>query len=97
MKTRFELNALTLHLQPPGKRTSGMPVQAKLDAYLWFGSCFDSGHVLDHLPEGFFPDPSGGSGAGPPKVLLSAGMNSKKQPSSLEFKEPHLVIERSSL
>lgn len=63
---------LTLFLKPPGKRTSGLPVQAKLDVYFWFGSCSDSAHVLDNLPEGFFPDPSGGTGTGPPKSLLSA-------------------------
>lgn len=52
-------------------------MQAKLDVYFWFGSCSDSAHVLDNLPEGFFPDPSGGTGTGPPKSLLSAGTNSE--------------------
>uniref|UniRef100_A0A8C7N0A7 Fer-1 like family member 6 n=1 Tax=Oncorhynchus kisutch TaxID=8019 RepID=A0A8C7N0A7_ONCKI len=43
----------TLFLKPPGKRVAGWSVQAKLDVYLWLGSCRDSSHVLDNLPGGF--------------------------------------------
>lgn len=70
-------------------------MQAKLDVYFWFGSCSDSAHVLDHLPEGFSPDPSGGTGTGPPKSLLSAGTNSRNSRNSLPpltINESHLVI-----
>uniref|UniRef100_A0A8C7N042 Fer-1 like family member 6 n=1 Tax=Oncorhynchus kisutch TaxID=8019 RepID=A0A8C7N042_ONCKI len=45
----------TLFLKPPGKRVAGWSVQAKLDVYLWLGSCRDSSHVLDNLPGGFEP------------------------------------------
>uniref|UniRef100_A0AAZ3QBL6 C2 domain-containing protein n=1 Tax=Oncorhynchus tshawytscha TaxID=74940 RepID=A0AAZ3QBL6_ONCTS len=43
----------TLFLKPPGKRVAGWSIQAKLDVYLWLGSCRDSSHVLDNLPGGF--------------------------------------------
>ncbi|XP_037095940.1 fer-1-like protein 6 isoform X1 [Syngnathus acus] len=44
---------ITLFLKPPGKRVTGFSVQAKVDVYLWFGSCVDSVHMLDELPKGF--------------------------------------------
>ncbi|XP_019714519.1 fer-1-like protein 6, partial [Hippocampus comes] len=44
---------VTLFLKPPGNRATGFSVQAKVDVYLWFGSCTDSAHMLDDLPEGF--------------------------------------------
>ncbi|XP_078796311.1 fer-1-like protein 6 isoform X2 [Oryzias latipes] len=53
---------LTLFLKPPGKRTAGLMVQAKLDVFLWFGSCSDSAHVLDDLPAGFGPASAEDSG-----------------------------------
>ncbi|XP_051565654.1 fer-1-like protein 6 [Myxocyprinus asiaticus] len=43
----------TLFLKPPGKRGPGWTVQAKLDVYLWLGTCKDSSHVLENLPSGF--------------------------------------------
>uniref|UniRef100_A0A671K7F8 C2 domain-containing protein n=1 Tax=Sinocyclocheilus anshuiensis TaxID=1608454 RepID=A0A671K7F8_9TELE len=43
----------TLFLKPPGKRGPGWTVQAKLDVYLWLGTCRDSFHMLDNLPSGF--------------------------------------------
>uniref|UniRef100_A0A8K9XXV2 Fer-1 like family member 6 n=1 Tax=Oncorhynchus mykiss TaxID=8022 RepID=A0A8K9XXV2_ONCMY len=49
----------TLFLKPPGKRVAGWSIQAKLDVYLWLGSCRDSSHVLDNLPGGF--EPKGGA------------------------------------
>ncbi|XP_067109609.1 fer-1-like protein 6 [Osmerus mordax] len=45
----------TLFLKPPGKRVVGWTVLAKVDIYLWFGSCTDSSHVLEELPEGMEP------------------------------------------
>ncbi|XP_077583821.1 fer-1-like protein 6 isoform X1 [Stigmatopora nigra] len=44
---------LTLFLKPPGKHMTGFSVQAKVDVYLWFGSCVDFDHTLDNLPVGF--------------------------------------------
>uniref|UniRef100_A0A8K9V5Q4 Fer-1 like family member 6 n=1 Tax=Oncorhynchus mykiss TaxID=8022 RepID=A0A8K9V5Q4_ONCMY len=41
------------------KRVAGWSIQAKLDVYLWLGSCRDSSHVLDNLPGGF--EPKGGA------------------------------------
>ncbi|KAJ8352748.1 hypothetical protein SKAU_G00242240 [Synaphobranchus kaupii] len=43
----------TLFLKLPGKRLTGSTVQAKLDVYLWLGSCRDSAHMLENLPSGF--------------------------------------------
>ncbi|XP_061089829.1 fer-1-like protein 6 [Conger conger] len=43
----------TLFLKPPGKRLTGWTVQAKLDVYLWLGSCQNSTHILENLPLGF--------------------------------------------
>ncbi|KAL0985656.1 hypothetical protein UPYG_G00160070, partial [Umbra pygmaea] len=43
----------TLFLKPPGKRVAGWSVQAKVDLYLWLGSCRDSSYMLENLPEGF--------------------------------------------
>uniref|UniRef100_A0A669B099 Fer-1 like family member 6 n=1 Tax=Oreochromis niloticus TaxID=8128 RepID=A0A669B099_ORENI len=50
---------ITLFLKPPGKRVTGLSVQAKLDVYLWFGACRDSSHMLDNLPAGFTPATGG--------------------------------------
>uniref|UniRef100_A0A3Q2DZI6 Fer-1 like family member 6 n=1 Tax=Cyprinodon variegatus TaxID=28743 RepID=A0A3Q2DZI6_CYPVA len=61
---------LTLYLKPPGKRPSGLSVQAKLDVYLWFGACSDSAHMLDDLPAGYRPDTGGADGNSPPSYLL---------------------------
>ncbi|KAM9850875.1 fer-1-like protein 6 isoform 2-T2 [Aulostomus maculatus] len=44
---------ITLFLKPPGKRVTSLSVQAKVDVYLWLGSCLDSSHMLDNLPAGF--------------------------------------------
>ncbi|XP_036065508.1 fer-1-like protein 6 isoform X2 [Oryzias melastigma] len=60
---------LTLFLKPPGKRTIGLTVQAKLDVFLWFGSCSDSAHMLDDLPAGFRPASAEESGL--PSYLAS--------------------------
>ncbi|KAJ8383948.1 hypothetical protein AAFF_G00213170 [Aldrovandia affinis] len=57
--------------QPPGKRVIGWTVQAKLDVYLWLGSCGDSSHMLENLPAGFEPDRlSEQQAAIPPDQLL---------------------------
>uniref|UniRef100_A0A7N6BQ01 C2 domain-containing protein n=1 Tax=Anabas testudineus TaxID=64144 RepID=A0A7N6BQ01_ANATE len=37
------------------KRVAGLSVQAKLEVYLWFGTCSDSGNMLEGLPAGFVP------------------------------------------
>lgn len=60
-------------VQPPGKRPSGLSVQAKLDVYLWFGACSDSAHMLDDLPAGYRPDTGGADGNSPPSYLLCTG------------------------
>lgn len=61
-------------LQPPGKRVAGLSVQAKLDVYLWLGTCLDSGSMLDDLPAGFTPASGGVDASNPPAYLVSAGM-----------------------
>nr|XP_046260385.1 fer-1-like protein 6 isoform X2 [Scatophagus argus] len=61
---------LTLFLKPPGKRVTGLPVQAKLDVYLWFGTCSDASHMLDDLPAGCSPATGGADANSPPKYLL---------------------------
>ncbi|KAK5860785.1 hypothetical protein PBY51_022243 [Eleginops maclovinus] len=61
---------LTLFLKPPGKRVAGLSVQAKLDVYLWFGTCSDSNHMLDDLPAGFSPARGDADASCPPKRLL---------------------------
>ncbi|XP_038157296.1 fer-1-like protein 6 isoform X2 [Cyprinodon tularosa] len=66
---------LTLYLKPPGKRPSGLSVQAKLDVYLWFGACSDSAHMLDDLPAGYRPDTGGADGNSPPSYLLCTEQN----------------------
>uniref|UniRef100_A0AAZ3RIK2 C2 domain-containing protein n=1 Tax=Oncorhynchus tshawytscha TaxID=74940 RepID=A0AAZ3RIK2_ONCTS len=58
----------TLFLKPPGKRVAGWSIQAKLDVYLWLGSCRDSSHVLDNLPGGF--EPKGGTDIGNNNLFL---------------------------
>lgn len=55
-------------MQPPGKRGAGLPVQAKLDVFLWFGKASDSSHMLDNLPAGFSPNKEN-----PPSCLINAG------------------------
>ncbi|XP_056245789.1 fer-1-like protein 6 [Seriola aureovittata] len=61
---------ITLFLKPPGKRVAGLSVQAKLDVYLWFGTCSDSRHMLDDLPAGFTPTRGGADSNSPPTHLL---------------------------
>ncbi|XP_035994611.1 fer-1-like protein 6 isoform X2 [Fundulus heteroclitus] len=61
---------LTLYLKPPGKRPAGLSVQAKLDVYLWFGTCSDSSHMLDDLPAGYTPSTGGIDAKSPPLYLL---------------------------
>ncbi|XP_041663567.1 fer-1-like protein 6 [Cheilinus undulatus] len=61
---------ITLFLKPPGKRVSGFTVQAKLDVYLWFGSCEDSVHMLDDLPAGLSPNKGGTDACNPPASLI---------------------------
>ncbi|XP_013885844.1 fer-1-like protein 6, partial [Austrofundulus limnaeus] len=61
---------VTLFLKPPGKRVATLSVQAKLDVYLWFGSCSDSGHMLDDLPAGFKPDTGSFDASSPPLHLV---------------------------
>uniref|UniRef100_A0A3Q3JTY7 C2 domain-containing protein n=1 Tax=Monopterus albus TaxID=43700 RepID=A0A3Q3JTY7_MONAL len=61
---------VTLFLKPPGKRATGLPVQAKLDVYLWFGTCSDSSHMLDNLPAGFRPDTRGADASSLPTSLI---------------------------
>ncbi|KAL3969404.1 nuclease HARBI1 [Sarotherodon galilaeus] len=60
---------ITLFLKPPGKRVTGLSVQAKLDVYLWFGACRDSSHMLDNLPAGFTPATRGADANSPPTHL----------------------------
>lgn len=48
-------------------------VLAKLDVYLWLGSCNESGHLLDNLPAGFTPTTEGRDPLGPPTHLIPAG------------------------
>uniref|UniRef100_A0A4W6G201 Fer-1 like family member 6 n=1 Tax=Lates calcarifer TaxID=8187 RepID=A0A4W6G201_LATCA len=63
---------ITLFLRPPGKRVAGLSVQAKLDVYLWLGTCLDSGSMLDDLPAGFTPASGGVDASNPPAYLVSA-------------------------
>lgn len=60
-------------VQPPGKRVTGLSVQAKLEVYLWLGTCSDSSHMLDGLPEGFIPSTKGADGSNPPTHLQCPG------------------------
>ncbi|XP_029967575.1 fer-1-like protein 6 isoform X2 [Salarias fasciatus] len=64
---------ITLFLKPPGKRVSGLSVQAKLDVYLWFGACSDSGHMLVDLPAGVTPATGGANASNPPTHLRCSG------------------------
>ncbi|XP_076119323.1 fer-1-like protein 6 [Alosa pseudoharengus] len=43
----------TLFLKPPGRLGNSWAVQAKLEVYLWLGTCQDSAHMMDNLPSGF--------------------------------------------
>uniref|UniRef100_A0A7N6B2H0 C2 domain-containing protein n=1 Tax=Anabas testudineus TaxID=64144 RepID=A0A7N6B2H0_ANATE len=60
---------ITLFLKPPGKRVAGLSVQAKLEVYLWFGTCSDSGNMLEGLPAGFVPAIGGADASNPPTHL----------------------------
>lgn len=61
-------------VQPPGKRVAAdLSVQAKLDVYLWFGISSDSNHMLDNIPEGFFPATGGADANNPPTYLNGIG------------------------
>ncbi|CAN9498589.1 unnamed protein product [Ophioblennius macclurei] len=64
---------ITLFLKPPGRRVSGLSVQAKLDVFLWFGSCSDSGHMLVDLPAGVTPPTGSADTGGLPTHLKCAG------------------------
>ncbi|XP_063069858.1 fer-1-like protein 6 isoform X2 [Engraulis encrasicolus] len=67
----------TLFLKPPGRRGSTWAVQAKLDVYLWLGTCQDSSHKMDNLPAGFEvlqAGPNERPGA-PPAYLLYPGQH----------------------
>lgn len=69
------------HLQPPGKRVAGFSIQAKLEVYLWYGTCSDSVHMLDGLPAGFSPTTGGADSSCPPTGLLCAGETDKSSQS----------------
>ncbi|XP_074551223.1 fer-1-like protein 6 [Halichoeres trimaculatus] len=64
---------ITLFLKPPGKRVSGLSVQAKMDVYLWLGTCEDSVNMLDDLPAGFSSATGGTDASNPPTALVCAG------------------------
>uniref|UniRef100_A0A8C4ZD49 C2 domain-containing protein n=1 Tax=Gadus morhua TaxID=8049 RepID=A0A8C4ZD49_GADMO len=59
----------TLFLKSPGKRLAPWSVLAKVDVYLWLGSCSESGHLLEDLPAGFNPITEGWDPLGPPTHL----------------------------
>ncbi|XP_056144940.1 fer-1-like protein 6 [Lampris incognitus] len=61
---------LTLFLKPPGKRVAGWSVVAKLDVYLWLGTCTNSRHMLEDLPAGFTPSTRGPAVTGSPPTHL---------------------------
>ncbi|KAA8593057.1 hypothetical protein FQN60_018512, partial [Etheostoma spectabile] len=61
---------ITLFLKPPGKRVVGLSVQAKLDVYLWYGTCSESVHMLDDLPSGFVSATGGVDANCPPTSLV---------------------------
>ncbi|CAK6967621.1 fer-1-like protein 6, partial [Scomber scombrus] len=61
---------ITLFLKPPGKRGTGLSVQAKVDVYMWFGKCSESIHMLDNLPAGFTPATGGAEASYPPSHLV---------------------------
>ncbi|XP_054471398.1 fer-1-like protein 6 [Anoplopoma fimbria] len=63
---------ITLFLKPPGKRTAELSVQAKVDVYLWYGTCLDSAHMLDDLPAGLSSATGGADASCPPASLLCA-------------------------
>ncbi|CAJ1079021.1 fer-1-like protein 6 [Xyrichtys novacula] len=66
---------ITLYLKNPGKRVSGLTVQAKIDVYLWLGTCDDAVKMLDDLPAGFTPATGGANASNPPSHLISAEQN----------------------
>uniref|UniRef100_A0A8C4E0T4 Fer-1 like family member 6 n=1 Tax=Dicentrarchus labrax TaxID=13489 RepID=A0A8C4E0T4_DICLA len=61
---------MTLFLKPPGKRVVGLSVQAKLDVFLWYGTCSESNHMLDDLPAGFSPATGRADANSPPAYLV---------------------------
>ncbi|XP_053184260.1 fer-1-like protein 6 [Scomber japonicus] len=61
---------ITLFLKSPGKRGTGLSVQAKVDVYLWFGKCSESFHMLDNLPAGFTPATGGADASYTPSHLV---------------------------
>ncbi|XP_068590271.1 fer-1-like protein 6 [Cebidichthys violaceus] len=63
---------MTLFLKPPGKRDADISVQAKVDVYLWYGTCSDSIYMMDDLPAGFSLATGGTVASCPPKALLCA-------------------------
>ncbi|XP_030237617.1 fer-1-like protein 6 [Gadus morhua] len=65
----------TLFLKSPGKRLAPWSVLAKVDVYLWLGSCSESGHLLEDLPAGFNPITEGWDPLGPPTHLVPAGQH----------------------
>ncbi|XP_023661455.1 fer-1-like protein 6 isoform X2 [Paramormyrops kingsleyae] len=60
----------TVFLKPPGKRTIGWTVQAKLDVYLWLGRCSESSDMLENLPKGFEPQWGTADNTTPPDNLI---------------------------
>ncbi|XP_034741392.1 fer-1-like protein 6 [Etheostoma cragini] len=66
---------ITLFLKPPGKRVVGLSVQAKLDVYLWYGTCSESVHMLDDLPSGFISATGGVDANCPPTSLQCREQN----------------------
>uniref|UniRef100_A0A8C9XCE9 Fer-1 like family member 6 n=1 Tax=Sander lucioperca TaxID=283035 RepID=A0A8C9XCE9_SANLU len=70
---------ITLFLKPPGKRVTGLSVQAKLDVYLWYGTCSESIHMLDDLPAGFISANGGADASCPPTSLLCTGEKQCRQ------------------
>ncbi|XP_029981481.1 fer-1-like protein 6 [Sphaeramia orbicularis] len=63
---------ITLFLKPPGKRVTGLSVQAKIDVYLWLGVWPDAGHMLDDLPAGFSPTTGDADPSNPASHLLGS-------------------------
>ncbi|XP_051565030.1 fer-1-like protein 6 [Myxocyprinus asiaticus] len=75
----------TLFLKPPGKHGPGWTVQAKLDVYLWLGTCEDSSHMLENLPSGFELE------------RLSSEDTSGPPPENLLYSEQHMFQLRAHI
>ncbi|XP_051998242.1 fer-1-like protein 6 isoform X2 [Xyrauchen texanus] len=75
----------TLFLKPPGKHGPGWTVQAKLDVYLWLGTCEDSSHMLENLPSGFELE------------SLSSENTSGSPPENLLYSEKHMFQLRAHM